>query len=149
MYNQATEIRQEHYEQHLGLAVMHECQDATVSELWKLIECIGKKVHIGLVNPRWYIDDVSLANAETEPTISATGEVENSMAVPILINALKASHGKSMWKPTSEKRSAAKRYTEIFGKCREVSKLSCELEDDRLLHYLDELLLDLLQKKEN
>jgi hypothetical protein len=47
------------------------------------------KSHIGLVNPRWYIDDVSLANAETESTISATGEVENSMAVPILINALK------------------------------------------------------------
>jgi len=53
-----------------------------------------------------------------------------------------------VWKQTSEQRSAAKQYAEMFGKCREATRLLCELKDNRLLHYFDELLSDLLQKKE-
>jgi hypothetical protein len=100
------------------------------------------------VNSRWYIDEICLVNAETEPAITATGSIDNSRVTPILVDALKASHGEPMWKQTSEQRRVAKQYAEIFGKCREATKLSCELKDDRLLHYLDGLLLDLLQKKE-
>jgi hypothetical protein len=106
------------------------------------------KFHIGFVNPRWYINDFCLASAEAESTITATGNIDCSSATSVLIDALRASHDEPVWKQTSEQRSAAKRYAEMFGKCREATRLSCELKDNRLLHYLDELLSDLLQKKE-
>ena len=42
MCSETTHAKQEWYK-HLALAVMHECQDANVSELWKVISRTGNK----------------------------------------------------------------------------------------------------------
>lgn len=107
------------------------------------------RFHISLVNPRWYHDETSIEQVESEPMLTASGELEDKTIAPLLINALKDIRGNSIEHQTTTKRNKVKQYAEIWGKCREATQLSCELQDNRLLKYIDQLLIDLRKKKDD
>jgi hypothetical protein len=103
------------------------------------------KFHIGLLPSRWYRDSALGESISDFPVLHADGVVQD-VAACIFLDVIRQKSLNAM-EPAAQQRSKVQRFGEVWGKSREASLLSVELNDSRLNHFLTQLVAELREEK--
>lgn len=104
------------------------------------------KFHIGLLPSRWYKDSVLNEDLSNCAVLCAEGEICNTSA-SIFLNDIKQRQSNSIEQALQQQRSKVQKFGEVWGKSREASLLSVELNDNQLNRFLTKLIAELREEK--
>jgi hypothetical protein len=104
------------------------------------------KFHIGLLPSRWYKDSALNEDLSNCAVICAEGEIQDTSA-SIFLTAIKQRWSNSIEQDLQQQRSKVQKFGEVWGKSREASLLSIELNDNQLNRFLTKLIAELREEK--
>lgn len=104
------------------------------------------KFHIGLLPSRWYKDSALNEDLSNCAVLCAEGEIWDTSASIFLTN-IKQKQSDSVEQTVQEQRSKVQKFGDVWGKSREASLLSVELNDNQLNRFLTKLIAELREEK--